>query len=123
MAADELSCYLREVAAIPRLTPDEEIKLARHLGADDPLREAYQKDLVESNLYLVVEIVERYRHTATGWLQAGGDAIELVMEGNIGLMRAADSFSADSGVSFRVHAAAIVERAIQETISRGPSRH
>jgi DNA-directed RNA polymerase sigma subunit (sigma70/sigma32) len=112
-----VSRYLLEVEARPRLTADEEADLLRRLRCDDSLQASAKKDLIEAHLYLVVDIVERFRHTAAGWLESGGDVLELFMQGNMELLRAADSFAAVSGFSFKEHAAPNVERAIRDAMN------
>ncbi len=65
------------------------------------------RTLVEASLYLVVEIAERF-------VSSGRSLLDLIESGNVGLIRAVESFQPDSAVSFSAHAAALIESAISK---------
>lgn len=85
-----LSSYLREVRRTPLLTREEELDLAGRARAGD--QEALQR-LVKANLRFVVNVVKRYRRAGVGFL-------DLINEGNVGLIRAARKFDPDKGLRF-----------------------
>jgi RNA polymerase sigma factor (sigma-70 family) len=89
-----LSVYLREIARIPRLTQEEERTLAVRVQAGE--QEA-ERQLVEANLRLVVKIAKRYTHR-------GLPLLDLIEEGNLGLIRAARKFRPDKGTRFSTYA-------------------
>ncbi|HEY4950445.1 MAG TPA: sigma factor [Candidatus Acidoferrales bacterium] len=106
--------YLREVLAIAPLKEGEEADLLQHVRSQDEQAELATKRLIEVNLYLVVTIAER--HSSQGLKM-----LDLIQEGNLGLMRAIDSFSEDNKTF--VSYAACIEHAIAKAIadSRSPS--
>ena len=79
---DAFQSYQRDVRAFGLLTHTEEIDLARRAAAGD---EQARRELIESNLRLVIAIARRY-------MNAGVPPIDLIQEGNLGLMRAAEKF-------------------------------
>ena len=84
---DALQSYLRDIRAFGRLTHAEELDLARQIAAGNELA---LRTLIESNLRLVVAIALRYMST-------GVPLIDLILEGNLGLMRAAEKFDCRRG--------------------------
>ncbi len=104
-ATDTLHAYLRAIAKLPRVTPDEERALARRIqesgGADV---EAVQR-LVESNLRFVVSYAKRYRTFGVPFL-------DLIHEGNLGLIEAARRFDAGRNVKFITYAVWWIRQAI-----------
>ena len=104
-ATDTLHAYLRAIAKLPRVTPDEERALARRIqesgGADE---EAVQR-LVESNLRFVVSYAKRYRTFGVPFL-------DLIHEGNLGLIEAARRFDAGRNVKFITYAVWWIRQAI-----------
>jgi RNA polymerase primary sigma factor len=85
-----LGTYLREIAKIPLLTPDEEKALAREIQSG---QEGALNRMVEANLRFVVSVAKQYRNRGLSFL-------DLINEGNIGLMKAARTFDPDRGVRF-----------------------
>ncbi len=103
MEDDPLKFYLGEVASIAPLDRNEEADLLSHVQAQDKLAEPAAKRLVETNLALVVRIAERHCSTSTAML-------DLVQEGNQGLLRAIQTFTGIQGFS------AYVQTCVEETI-------
>jgi RNA polymerase primary sigma factor len=110
LAADSatLQTYLREIAKFPKLTQDEERELGRRIqqGAD----EAALGALVESNLRFVVSYANRYR-------KLGIPVLDLIHEGNLGLLEGARRFDPDREQPFIVHAAWWVRQSIMHVVS------
>src|SRR5687767_8896874 len=106
--SDALQAYLRAIARLPRLTPQEERELARRVqqdGDEDALRR-----LVEGNLRFVVSYVKRYRGLGVSF-------IDLIHEGNLGLMEAARRFDPDRNVKFITYAVWWIRQAITHALS------
>jgi len=99
---DSFYSYLRDIRGLGLLTPDEEINLARQIAAGDEL--ALRK-LIESNLRLVITIARRYIGT-------GVPLIDLIQEGNLGLMRAAEKFDHQRGCHFGTYATWWIRQAV-----------
>lgn len=107
---DPVRVYVHEVCQVPPLNPDEEVDLWRHLRAKDDQSELAKKRLLEVNLILVVSIAERYRSASPLHV------LDLIQEGNTGLLFAFDTFTGDSSESFSTHAATYIEKAISKAI-------
>jgi len=108
--ASLLRRYLHEIGRFKQLTPDEEKELGRLVqagGADAP--EALQR-LVEANLRFVVAYAKRFRHSRVSLL-------DLINEGNIGLMQAAKKFDPDKNVKFITYAVWWIRQAILHALS------
>lgn len=110
LAADAatLQAYLREIGTFPRLTPDDEKDLGRRIrqhGDEDALRR-----LVESNLRFVVSYAKRYRHVGVPFL-------DLIHEGNLGLIEAARRFDPERNVKFITYAVWWIRQAIMHLLS------
>jgi len=104
-----LSGYLGAIGRTPVLDRDEEAALARrYRRRGDPLD---RERLVAANLRFVVSLARRYRHR-------GLPLEDLVAEGNIGLLRAAERFDADRGVRFVTYAAWWIRQSILEALAR-----
>jgi RNA polymerase primary sigma factor len=99
---DSFHSYLRDIRGLGLLTPDEEIDLARQIATGDEL--ALRK-LIESNLRLVITIARRYIGT-------GVPLIDLIQEGNLGLMRAAEKFDHRHGCHFGTYATWWIRQAV-----------
>src|SRR5205807_5748244 len=99
--------YLSDIRGLGLLTPDEEIDLARQIAAGDEL--ALRK-LIESNLRLVIAIARRYIGT-------GVPLIDLIQEGNLGLMRAAEKFDYRRGCHFGTYATWWIRQAVSRAAS------
>ena len=93
-ADDSVRLYLREIGKIPLLTPEEEAELAQRIVKGD--KKAKDK-MVESNMRLVVSIAKRYGGR-------GLDFLDLIQEGNTGLLRAVEKFDPDKGFKFSSYA-------------------
>jgi RNA polymerase primary sigma factor len=104
---DALQAYLRAIARLPRLTPEEERELAHSIreGDQDALRK-----LVEGNLRFVVSYAKRYRGL-------GVPFVDLIHEGNLGLMEAARRFDPSRNVKFITYAVWWVRQAIMHALS------
>ena len=94
---DSLHLYLREVGRFPMLKPDEEFELARRVQKDGDSDAAFR--LVSSHLRLVVKIAMEFQRR---WMQ---NVLDLIQEGNVGLMRAVNKFDPDKGIKFSYYAA------------------
>jgi RNA polymerase sigma-32 factor len=94
---DPLQLYLREVNRFPLLKPDEEFELARRVQQSGDQEAAFR--LVSSHLRLVVKIAMEFQRR---WMQ---NVLDLVQEGNVGLMRAVQKFDPDKGIKFSYYAA------------------
>jgi RNA polymerase primary sigma factor len=102
-----LSTYLAEIAKIPLLSPTEEIRLATRALQNDP--EARRK-LIVSNLRLVVSIAKKY-------LYFGLPLMDLIEEGNVGLMKAVDRYDPTRGCKFSTYATWWIRQAITRSLS------
>ena len=91
---DPVRMYLKEIGKVPLLTADEEIDLAKKMEAGD---EYSKKRLCEANLRLVVSIAKRY--VGRGML-----FLDLIQEGNLGLIKAVDKFDYRKGYKFSTYA-------------------
>ena len=107
---DSLRAYLQEIGRFPMLKADEEIELARKIAELelDGSRKAKDK-MVESNLRLVVSIAKRYQNR-------GLDFLDLIQEGNLGLIRAVEKFDCTKGYRFSTYATSCIHRAITRAI-------
>ena len=103
---DALSAYLAEINKIPLLTKEEEYECAAAARKGD---EAARKKLVQSNLRFVVNVAKKYQNQ-------GIPLIDLISEGNIGLMNAADRFNPDLGYHFISYAVWWIRQAILKAI-------
>ena len=106
-ADDSVRLYLREIGKIPLLTPEEEADLAQRIVKGD--KKAKDK-MVESNMRLVVSIAKRYGGR-------GLDFLDLIQEGNTGLLRAVDKFDPEKGFKFSTYATWWVRQAITRAIA------
>ncbi len=106
-ADDSVRLYLREIGKIPLLTPEEEADLAQCIVKGD--KKAKDK-MVESNMRLVVSIAKRYGGR-------GLDFLDLIQEGNTGLLRAVEKFDPAKGFKFSTYATWWVRQAITRAIA------
>ena len=102
-----LSIYLAEISKIPLLTSQEELRLARRTQEGDP--EA-RRIIIVSNLRLVVSIAKKY-------LYYGLPLLDLIEEGNIGLMKAAERFDPERGCKFSTYATWWIRQAVTRSLS------
>ncbi len=105
--ADSTARYLHEISQVPRLTPEQEIELGRRIAAGDA--HALRR-MVEANLRLVVSIVKGYRNEHVSLL-------DLIQEGNLGLIRAAERFDYRRGHRFSTYACWWIRQAVTRTIA------
>ncbi len=111
---DPLSVYIREVCNVAPLTKDEEVKLFRELGARadwDEASENVARRLIESQLALVVSVAQKHS-------TSGVSTLDLVQEGNLGLMNAVRSFAESPIGDFAQHAAICIEEAITKALGK-----
>ncbi len=106
-ADDSVRLYLREIGKIPLLTAEEEAELAQRIVKGD--KKAKDK-MVEANMRLVVSIAKRYGGR-------GLDFLDLIQEGNTGLLRAVDKFDPKKGFKFSTYATWWVRQAITRAIA------
>ena len=102
-----MKVYLREIGRIPLLTPDQEIELAEKIRAGD--RDA-RTVMINSNLRLVVTIAQDYANR-------GLPLLDLIAEGNIGLMTAVDRFEPSKGAKLSTYAAWWIRQSIKRALS------
>ncbi len=95
-AQDSLRLYLREISKFPLLKPDEEFELARRVQLSNDEEAAFR--LVSSHLRLVVKIAMDFQRR---WMQ---NVLDLIQEGNVGLMRAVQKFDPEKGIKFSYYA-------------------
>lgn len=107
IADDSVRLYLREIGKIPLLTADEEIELANKVAKGD--KEAKDK-MAEANMRLVVSIAKRY-------VGRGLDLLDLIQEGNTGLLRAVEKFDPSKGFKFSTYATWWIRQAITRAIA------
>jgi DNA-directed RNA polymerase sigma subunit (sigma70/sigma32) len=108
---DPLEMYLREVRTIAPLTKEDETKLLGHVRVRDDQSEVAARTLVEANLSRVVSIVEQHPSSKLSKL-------ELIQEGNVGLMTAIDTFHSSSNQNFVTHAETCIKQAISKAINQ-----
>jgi len=94
---DPLQLYIREISRFPMLAPEEEFELARLVRENKDDRAAFR--LVSSHLRLVVKIAMDFQRR---WMQ---NVLDLIQEGNVGLMRAVQKFDPEKGIKFSYYAA------------------
>ena len=104
---DPVKVYLKEIGRVPLLTPDEEVELATHMDAGDPNA---RKRLSEANLRLVVSIAKRY-------VGRGMQFLDLIQEGNLGLIKAVEKFDHTKGFKFSTYATWWIRQAITRAIA------
>jgi RNA polymerase primary sigma factor len=104
---DSVRLYLREIGKIPLLTAEEELELAHRVVAGE--KRAKDK-MAEANMRLVVSIAKRY-------VGRGLDLLDLIQEGNTGLLRAVEKFDPDKGFKFSTYATWWIRQAITRAIA------
>ena len=104
---DPVKVYLKEIGRVPLLTPEEEIDLAIRISNGD---ENAKKRLSEANLRLVVSIAKRY-------LGRGMQFLDLIQEGNLGLIKAVEKFDYTKGFKFSTYATWWIRQAITRAIA------
>ena len=103
---DPVRMYLKEIGQVPLLSADEEVELAQRIQNGDM---DAKKRLEEANLRLVVSIAKRY-------VGRGMQFLDLIQEGNLGLIKAAEKFDYEKGYKFSTYATWWIRQAIQEPL-------
>ncbi len=104
---DPVRMYLKEIGKVPLLSSEEEIELAKRIEAGD---EEAKKTLAEANLRLVVSIAKRY-------VGRGMQFLDLIQEGNLGLIKAVEKFDYRKGYKFSTYATWWIRQAITRAIA------
>ena len=104
---DPVRMYLKEIGKIKLLTPEEELALAKRMAEGD---EEAHKRMSEANLRLVVSIAKRY-------VGRGMQLLDLIQEGNLGLMKAVEKFEYKRGYKFSTYATWWIRQAITRSIA------
>ncbi len=107
VADDSVRLYLREIGKIPLLNAEEELALAQKVVAGD---KGAKDKMAEANMRLVVSIAKRY-------VGRGLDLLDLIQEGNTGLLRAVEKFDPDKGFKFSTYATWWIRQAITRAIA------
>ena len=109
---DHVRMYLKEIGKVPLLSGDEELDLARDMieAEEEEARENAKQKLVEANLRLVVSIAKRY-------VGRGMFFLDLIQEGNLGLMKAVEKFDYTKGYKFSTYATWWIRQAITRAIA------
>ncbi|MBE6840367.1 MAG: RNA polymerase sigma factor RpoD [Ruminococcus sp.] len=104
---DPVKIYLKEIGRVPLLSPEEEIELAQRMSTGDPYA---RKRLSEANLRLVVSIAKKY-------VGRGMQFLDLIQEGNLGLIKAVEKFDYTKGFKFSTYATWWIRQAITRAIA------
>ena len=104
---EALKTYLKDIRNIPLLTAEQEISLSRRIKKGD---EQARKQMIQANLRLVINIAKRYMRLGTPFL-------DLIEEGNLGLMKAVEKFNPAKGFRFSTYAAWWIKQAITRSLS------
>ena len=108
---DPIKMYLKEIGKIPLLSVEEEMVLAQKISEpDENIRKEAAKKMAESNLRLVVSIAKRY-------MGRGMQLLDLIQEGNLGLLRAVEKFDYQKGFKFSTYATWWIRQAITRSIA------
>ncbi|MBW4696627.1 MAG: sigma-70 family RNA polymerase sigma factor [Aphanocapsa lilacina HA4352-LM1] len=107
---DSVGLYLQEIGRIPLLKPEEEVMLARAIAQGGPKGEWAKRKLVQANLRLVVSIAKKY-------LNRGVPFLDLIQEGSMGLIRAAEKFEHERGYKFSTYAYWWIRQAITRAVA------
>jgi len=107
---DPVRMYLREIGTIPLLSGAQEVALAKSIEAGGALGERAKRKLAEANLRLVVSIAKKY-------IGRGMAFLDLIQEGNLGLIRAVEKFDYQKGYKFSTYATWWIRQAITRAIA------
>ncbi len=108
IADDSVKIYLQQIGKIPLLTPEQELEIARKIKEENS--ETAKEALVNANLRLVVSIAKKY-------IGRGLSFLDLIQEGNMGLMRAAEKFDYTKGYKFSTYSTWWIQQAITRSIA------
>lgn len=104
---ETINVYMQEVGQFPLINEEQELELARRISQGDA---AARQELCNANLRLVVSIAKRH-------MGRGLSFMDLIQEGNIGLLKAVDKFDTSKGCRFSTHASWWIQQAISRAIS------
>lgn len=104
---DSVKMYLKDIGRVPLLSPQEEIEIAQRMANGD---ENAKKELINANLRLVVNIAKRY-------VGRGMQFLDLIQEGNLGLMKAVEKFDYTRGYKFSTYATWWIRQAITRSLA------
>ena len=107
---DPVRMYLKEIGKVPLLSAEEEVELARRMEAGGSDGELAKQKLCEANLRLVVSIAKKY-------VGRGMHLLDLIQEGNLGLIKAVDKFDYTKGYKFSTYATWWIRQAITRSIA------
>ena len=107
---DPVKVYLKEIGRVPLLSPEEEIDLAVKIQSGGPDGDKAKQRLSEANLRLVVSIAKRY-------VGRGMQFLDLIQEGNLGLIKAVEKFDHTKGFKFSTYATWWIRQAITRAIA------
>ena len=107
---DSVKLYLKEIGRVSLLKPLEELEIAKTIAKGGKDAESAKRKLIQANLRLVVSIAKRY-------LGRGLNFLDLIQEGNIGLMKAAEKFDSGRGFKFSTYATWWIKQAITRAIA------
>ena len=109
-AEDSIKLYLKEIGRISLLTAEQEIELAREIAKGGKSGDDAKRKLVQANLRVVVSIAKKY-------LNRGLSFLDLIQEGNLGLIRAAEKFDHEKGYKFSTYATWWVRQGITRSLA------
>lgn len=109
-ATDGVRVFLKQIGSYPLLNAEEELELAKRIVAGGEDAKAARDELANANLRLVVSIAKRYTNRGMAFL-------DLIQEGNIGLLKAVDKFDYEKGFKFSTYATWWIKQAITRAIS------
>lgn len=107
---DSVKTYLRDIGKYPLLSPEEELEIAKKIKENGPDARYARETLANANLRLVVSIAKRY-------VGRGLALLDLIQEGNLGLIRAVDKFDYEKGFKFSTYATWWIKQAITRSIA------
>ena len=108
ISTDALQLFLKDIGRVPLLTAAQEVELAKRIERGD---ECAKRCMVEANLRLVVSIAKNYRNQGLPFL-------DLIQEGTIGLVRAAEKFDYRKGFKFSTYASWCIRQAVARALAR-----
>jgi RNA polymerase primary sigma factor len=107
---DPVRMFLREIGTVPLLTREGEVEIGKRIERGGKVAEQAKKEMVEANLRLVVSIAKNYTNR-------GLQILDLIQEGNIGLMKAVDGFDYRLGYKFSTYATKWIRPAITRAVA------
>ena len=107
---DPVRMYLKEIGTVPLLSAEEELRLAREKAQGGPRGQRAKEKLIEANLRLVVSIAKRYTGRGMGFL-------DLVQEGNLGLIKGVEKFDPDKGFKLSTYATWWIRQSVTRALA------